>query len=155
MLASDTSLNVNRHNYQSAILLAYVNRGLGRDREASELLSQAWNVIQDLPRIGIAGYGISDVHVLAIQGRKDAALDALQDAIDEGFVSLMSFEMWTLDQDILIDNLRDDPRFEAMRNELHGLIEVMRDNVRRAEETGDWSELQNRVRGQLTAAVRL
>jgi TolB-like protein/Tfp pilus assembly protein PilF len=155
MLASDTSLNVNRHNYQSAILLAYVNRGLGRDREASELLSQAWNVIQDLPRIGIAGYGISDVHVLAIQGRKNAALDALRDAIDEGFVSLVSFEMWTLDQDILIDNLRDDPRFEAMRDELHGLIEAMRDNVRRAEETGDWSELQNRVRGQLTAAVRL
>ncbi len=154
-LASDTNLNVNRHNYQSAILLAYVNRGLGRDREASELLSQAWNIMQDLPRLGIAGYGISDVHVLAIQGRKDAALDALRDAIDEGFVSLMSFEMWTLDQDILIDNLRGDPRFEAMRNELHGLIEVMRDNVRRAEETGDWSELQNRVRGQLTAAVRL
>lgn len=155
MLASDTNLNVTRHNYKSAILLAYVNRGLGRDREASELLSQAWNVMQDLPRIGIAGYGISDVHVLAIQGRKDAALDKLRDAIDEGFVSLMSFEMWTIDQDILIDNLRDDPRFEAMRNELHGLIEAMRDNVRRAEETGDWSELQNRVRGELTASVRL
>jgi TolB-like protein/Tfp pilus assembly protein PilF len=155
MLASDTNLNVTRHNYQSAILLAYINRNLGLDREASELLSQAWNVMQDLPRIGIAGYGISDVHVLAIQGRKDAALDALRDAIDEGFVSLMSFEMWTLDQDILIDNLRDEPRFEAMRKELHGLIDGMRDNVRRAEETGDWSELQNRVRGQLTTAVRL
>ncbi len=155
MLASDTNFNVNRHNYESAILLAYINRNLGRDREASELLSQAWNVMQDLPRLGIAGYGISDVHVLAIQGRKDAALDALRDAIDEGFVSLMSFELWTLDQDILIDNLRDDPRFEAMRDELHGLIEVMRENVRRAEETGDWSALQDRVRGELTAAVRL
>ena len=42
-----------------------------------------------------------------------------------------------------------------MRNELHGLIEAMRDNVRRAEETGDWSELQNRVRVELTASVRL
>ena len=111
--------------------------------------------MKDLPRIGIAGYGISDVHVLAIQGRKDAALDALRDAIDEGFVSLISFELWTLDQDILIDNLRDDPRFEAMREELHGLIEQMRDNVHRAEETGDWSELQNRVRGELTASLRL
>lgn len=155
LLASDTNFNVNRYNYRSAILLAHINRNLGRDREASELLSRAWNVLQDLPRLGIAGHGISDVHVLAIQGRKDAALDALQDAIDEGFVSLMSFELWTLDQDILIDNLRDDPRFDAMREELHGLIEAMRDNVHRAEETGDWSELQDRVRGELTAAVRL
>ncbi len=155
MLASDTNFNVTRHNYQSAILLAYINRNLGRELEASELLSQAWNVMQGMPRIGLAGYGISDVHVLAIQGRRDAALDALRDAIDEGFVSLMSFEMWTLDQDVLIDDLRDDPRFEAMRNELHQLIDRMRDNVHRAEETGDWSELRNRVRGELTAAVRL
>ena len=66
----------------------------------------------------------------------------------------MSFEMWTLDQDILINNLRDDPRFEAMRDELHGLIDGMRDNVRRAEETGEWSELQNRVRNQVVATAR-
>ena len=154
MLASDTNINVTRYNYEAAILLAFVNRNLGREREASELLSQAWNVIQDMPRFGIAGYGISDVHVLAVQGRKDAALDALRDAIDGGFVSLMSFEIWTLDQDILIDNLRDDPRFEAMRDELHGLIEAMRENVHRAEETDDWSELQNRVRNQVVAAAR-
>ncbi len=154
LLASDTDVNVNRYNYKSAILLAYVNRNLGRDRDASELLSQAWSVMQGLPRVGLFGYGISDVHILAIQGRKEAALDALRDAIDEGFVSLMSFEMWTLDQDILIDNLRDDPRFEAMRDELHSLIDGMRDNVRRAEETGDWSELQNRVRNQVVATAR-
>ncbi|MEJ2129184.1 MAG: hypothetical protein P8X81_10100 [Woeseiaceae bacterium] len=55
--------------------------------------------------------------------------------IDEGFVSLMSCELWVLDQDIL--------------------LEQMRGNVNRAEESGDWSELQNRVRGQLTAALRL
>jgi hypothetical protein len=55
--------------------------------------------------------------------------------IDEGFVSLMSCELWVLDQDIP--------------------LERMRGNVNRAEESGDWSELQNRVRGQLTAALRL
>jgi len=34
-----------------------------------------------------------------------------------------------------------------MKLELDRKIEVMRDNVERAEESGDWSELLNRVRG--------
>ncbi|NIL93264.1 MAG: tetratricopeptide repeat protein [Woeseiaceae bacterium] len=154
-LASDAAATVDHFNYKNAILLAYINRKLNREREASELLAQAWNLIQDMPRLGVSGHGISDVHVLAIQGRKEAALEALQAAVDEGFVSLMSFENWTLDQDVLLDDLRGDPRFEAIRQQLHDLIEIMRDNAQDAHATGDWSELQNRVRGQLTAAVRL
>jgi len=107
-----------------------------------------------MPRIGVAGYGIADVHILAIQGRKEAALEALRAAIDEGFVSLMAYEYWTLDQDVLVNSLRDDPRFEAMSIELHEIIDRMRQNVREAEETGDWNQLLDRARGELTAAVR-
>jgi tetratricopeptide (TPR) repeat protein len=150
-LASDTNESVDRFNFRSAILLAYIDRKLDRDREASRLLSQAWDVMQDMPRVGIAGFGISDVHVLAIQGRTDAALDALRTAIDEGFVSLLSFELWTLDQDIMLDSLRGEPRFEAMRRELHGLIEQMRESAREAEESGNWDRLRNRARGELIA----
>ena len=67
----------------------------------------------------------------------------------------MSFENWTLDQDILLDELRGDPRFEAIRQQLHDRIEIMRNDAQDAHATGDWSELRNRVRGELTAAVRL
>ena len=153
-LASDTTMTVDRFNYRAAILLAYINRNLDRDREASELLTQVWTVIEDLPRLGLAGHGISDVHVLAIQGRTDAAIEALQEAVDEGFISLMSFEYWTLDQDILLDGLRDDPRFQEITTYLHGLIERMRNNANEAYETGDWSDLRDRAGTLLTAAVR-
>lgn len=154
LLASDSDASVDRYNLRSAILLAYVLRRLERDRQASDLLNQAWEITERLPRVGSAGHGIADVHILAIQGRKEAALNALRAAIDEGFVSLMAFDFWTLDQDVLIDTLRDDPRFEAMRLELHEKIDQMRENVRRADESGDWSELTNRVRGRLTARLR-
>jgi TolB-like protein len=154
-LASDSNTNVDRKNLRAAILLAYAFRQTNNDRPASNLLTQAWDVMQQMPRIGAAGHGIADVHILAIQGRTEAALSALRNAIDEGFVSLMAYDFWTLDQDVLVDDLRDDPRFEAMRLELHEIIDRMRRNVREAEESGDWNPLLDRTRGELTAALRL
>jgi TolB-like protein len=154
-LAEDTSESVNRKNLDSAIMLAYALRQTNEDRPASRLLTQAWDVVREMPRIGAAGHGISDVHILTIQGRKDAALDALRQAIDEGFVSLMSYDFWTIDQDVMLDDLRDDPRFQAMLHELHEIIDGMRRNVREAEDSGNWDVLLDRTRGELTAAVRL
>jgi len=153
LLASDTNVSVNRYNFRAAILLAYILRQTASDRQASELLTQAWNVVKPMPRLGKAGHGISDVHILAIQGRKDAALEALRDAVDEGFVSLMSYDYWTLDQDPMIDGLRNDPRFEVMKLELDKQIELMRENVEQADESGDWSELLGRARGEITASL--
>jgi len=153
VLASDTAESVDRQNFRSAILLAYVYTQTGKHKLADKLLAESARVVQQIPRIGLGGYGISDVHIFAIQGRRDAAIEAFRDAVDEGFVSLLSYEMWTIDQDVLIDDLRDDPRFEAMRLEIQDKIEVMRDNVRRADESDDWSELLDRTRGQLTASL--
>ena len=60
----------------------------------------------------------------------------------------MSYDMWTLDQNPMIDPLREDERFKEMKLELDQKIEIMRDNVERAEDADDWSELLNRVRGE-------
>jgi TolB-like protein len=154
-LASDTAESVNHKNLESAIKLAYALRQTNNDRPASRLLTQAWNVVQDMQRIGVAGHGIADVQILAVQGRNDAAIDAMRQAIDEGFVSMMAYDFWTIDQNVLLDDLRDDPRFQAMILELHEIIDGMRRNVREAEESGNWDILLDRARGELTAAVRL
>jgi len=154
VLASDTIASVNRDNVKAAILLAHIHKHVGEDKRSAELLAQADEVVRQMHRIGAGGFGISDVHILAIQGRKDAALDALRDAVDEGFVSLMSYDFWTLDQDPMIDSLRDDARFKVMKEELDQRIEVMRENVERADESGDWSDLLGQVRGQLTASIQ-
>jgi len=154
LLASDSIVSVDRRNVRAAILLAHILKQSGNRKRSDELLAQAEEVVRQMPRIGIGGHGISDVHILAIQGRRDAALDALRDAIDEGFVSLLSYDYWTVDQDPMIDNLREDARFEVMKLELEQRIDSMRENVERAEELDDWSELLGQTRGQLTASVR-
>ena len=153
--ASDTLESVDRQNYRAAILLAFVYQQMGDDRRAERLLAEADRVVSQMHRIGIGGHGISDVHILALRGRTAAALDALRDAIDEGFISLMSYDMWTLDQDPMVDTLRGDDRFKTMQLELDEKIEIMRDNVERADESGDWSRLLNRVRGgEFTASLQ-
>lgn len=155
LLAGDTSPSVDRYNLHSAILLAYINRQTGRERQASRLLTMASRIVRDIPRLGVAGHGISDVHIFVIQGRYDDALSALRQAIDEGFVSLMAHDYWTIDQDQLLDPIRSDPRFEAMRLEMQEKVEIMRENVRRATETGDWSKLRDRVRDQVVASATI
>ena len=154
LLASDTSESVDRYNLRSAILLAHIFRQTGDDRRADRLLVEAERVIATMPRMGLSGYGVSDVQIRIVQGRLDAALAAFRDAIDEGFVSLISHQFWTLDQDPIFDAVRDDERFKAMKLEIDQKIELMRENVERAEAADDWRELLGKVREtELTAAV--
>ena len=149
---SDTLNSVDRRNVRAAIMLAHILKQTGDDGRSRDLLAQADLVVRDMHRIGFGGHGISDVHIFAIQGRVDAALDALRDAVDDGFVSLISYDFWTLEQDPLIDGLRDDARFEAIQQELRQKIDIMHDNVERADELDDWRPLLDPARGELTAA---
>ena len=145
-MAADTVTNVDRFNLDAAILLAYIEQKRNRPALATKLLELALPVTRDLPHVGISGHGIKDVEILALMGRKAAALDALRDAIDAGFVSLQSFDVWGIDGDPLIDSIRGDPRYESMRAELGQKLDHLRRNVELADATGNWQPLLDKVR---------
>ncbi len=145
-MAADTVTNVDRFNLDAAIMLAYIEQKRNRPARAAKLLELALPVTRDLPRVGMSGHGIKDVEILALMGRKAAALDALRDAIDAGFVSLQPFDFWGIDKDPLVDSLRGDPRYQSMRAEIGQKLDHLRRNVEHADATGNWQPLLDKIR---------
>jgi len=85
-----------------------------------------------------------------MQGRPNAAMEALIEAVDEGFVSSLAFDVWSFDEDPIIEPLRSDPRFPEIERRLNERIDLMRRNVEQARTTGDWSSLIDRASSETT-----
>ena len=144
-LAADTRVVVDRKTLGAVIMLAFLERRRGNDALADELLEEALPVVRQLPRVGLGGQGIKEVQILALQGRTDAALDVLSEAVDEGFVSNAPFEMWSIDQDPLLDGLRNDPRYERLRQVMEEALQRIRRSIDRARSSGDWQSLRDQA----------
>ncbi len=141
-LAADVSSGVDRFNLGPALLYAYLQQQRDQPLLAQRVLDDAEAVVRDMPRLGRSGHGIRDVQILALEGRPEAALDRLQDAVDAGFVSLMAFDPWDLDQDPLTESLRGHPRYGRLLQRMAERIDVMRSRVDDAQQTGNWDALR-------------
>ncbi len=144
-LTGDTDATVDRKNVQDAVLLAFIEQKRNRHGQASKLLDKAQPVVEGLPRLGMAGHGITDVHILTLRGRPNAAMEALIEAVEEGYVSSQVFDPWPFDEDPIIEPLRSDPRFPAVQQRMIDKIELMRHNVEAARSSDEWSELLARA----------
>jgi len=152
--SADELRAVDRFNLSEAVMLAYVEQQLGNNAAAARLLDEALLETNRLPRMGYAGHGIRDVQILTLQGRIPAALERLREAIDAGFNSEIAFDHWSVDEDPLLDTLRDEPRFVAMRSEMQASVDIMRKSVVDAEANDTWPELRAKTAANLSVAAR-
>ncbi|MDJ0748415.1 MAG: hypothetical protein QNJ11_02965 [Woeseiaceae bacterium] len=144
-LVADEERVVNRYNLWQAVMLAFIEQKRGRMKEAQRLLDEAEIVVETVPRLGMRGHGIKDVHILTMQGRPNLAIERLSEAVDAGFLISPAFDAWPFDVDPIIEPLRSDPRFPEIEQRMQDRIETMRRNVEEAEASGDWSELLGRA----------
>ena len=140
--AADANPEADAFNVGGLIGYAYILQNLGENQRADALLEAALNAVRTLPRIGLAGHGIRDVQILALQGKTAAALAVFRDAIDEGFRGTVASNGWPLAIDPYLDPLRDQPAFQAMVSELDDAVAQMHQRVSQAEESGNWDELR-------------
>ncbi len=106
---------VNNTNYSIAIDLAYILIQAGQRKRADALLIRSLSVMASKPRLGYDGYKIQDVEAHALLGDKEKALSLLRSAVNEGWRYNWRFAMKT---EFNLDSLRDDPRFQAIIDEL-------------------------------------
>jgi TolB-like protein/Tfp pilus assembly protein PilF len=145
-LADRDELVIDQFNANDVVRLAYIFQKRDKHDEADKLLGQALQVVRASPRLGMAGYGIRDVQILSLQGRKSEALDLLQQAVDEGFRGSLFFDGWRIEEDPYLVSIRDDPKFESMHSQIRKFNDEMLENVRRAEQFDTWDELRTRAR---------
>jgi len=118
-----------RANFRAAIDLAEVLTSLDRNSEARPLLDAAWSFIQNIPRLGMAGFGVDDARILMLRGDTEAALAALEEAVRAGWRSDWPFY---LEYDSVLAPLRGRPRFEASVNEIRRDMAEQLERVRAA-----------------------
>ena len=145
ILSGDTSAKVDRSATGSAVKLAFIHQREGRNDQAAKLLTETLDVLRSVPRLGTYGFGIRDVQVYALLGRREDAIAAFREALDDGYRGSILFDGWPLAIDPFLDNIREDPRFVAMLAELDGYLKVARDSLLEAQAAGNLDSLRARV----------
>ncbi|MBT8077921.1 MAG: tetratricopeptide repeat protein [Gammaproteobacteria bacterium] len=140
--AADADPEVDLFNVANAVRYAFILQQFGESRRANYLLDAALTVVRGLPRMGIAGHGIRDVHILTLQGKPLEALEAFRDAVDAGFRGSTMNNGWPLALDPYLASLQDRAEFRAIKAEIDTDIERMRENILRAERDDDWAALR-------------
>ncbi|HNP37580.1 MAG TPA: hypothetical protein PKK10_17165 [Woeseiaceae bacterium] len=143
--ATDVMARIDRHNADAALLLAYVAVAEGEPGRSAQLLAATMRISETMPAVGLGGYGIRNVQILELQGYRDRALAALQAAIDEGFVSEFAFDYWEIDENPILANLRNDPRYTPMQQQIQQRLEHMRQKLDAAVSSGDWQLLRDQT----------
>ena len=103
--------DVTTDNYRAAVDLALVLMRLGEQERADDILDRSLKVIETLPRLGTNGYWITDVHIFALQQHRQRALDALRQAIEEGW---RLFSWYYFEHDPNLDAIRGEPEFDRL-----------------------------------------
>jgi TolB-like protein/Tfp pilus assembly protein PilF len=133
-LLDDADPQISGGNYEVAIDLALVLKKTGEQERADMLLERSLGYIRTQSRLGISGYGIKDVLIYALQGKEDAALTALRQAIDTGWRTSWWFY---LEHDANLDSIREEPEFQAMLEEVKADMAAQLERVRAMEANGE------------------
>jgi tetratricopeptide (TPR) repeat protein len=125
---------VDRHNVRNAVDLAFVLDKVG-EREQSELLRErSLEQLRSAPRMGIRGSGISDARIHIQRGKKQEALLALREAVDEGY---RVGWWWEIKLKPDFEPLHDEPEFQAMLAEIEADMAAQLAHVREMERNGE------------------
>ncbi len=132
-LLNENEPRIDGSNYRAAIGLALVLSNTNEQERADMLLDRSLTFIHTIPRLGIRGYRIYDVQIYAQRGKKEEALAALRQAIDQGW---RTYWWYYLEHDLSLESIRNEPEFQAMAEEIRADMAKQLARVREMERNG-------------------
>jgi TolB-like protein/Flp pilus assembly protein TadD len=133
---------VDGSNWQAAISLAQTLQKTGEGGQAESLLDRVDVYIRTIARLGGSGFGIADVQILALRGRKREALSALRTAEQAGWRGGLWPLRYYRDHDPALDSIRNEPEFKSV------FADIERDMARqRAELAARPKDVPHDLRG--------
>lgn len=120
----DESATLTPYQAFSAYPVLVSLNALGRQSEANVLAERMLSSLKPSVRMGIYGYGLTDVALLAQMGRREQALATLEKAIDAGWQG--PYWQYSRDFDPALEPIRNDPRFRAAFARLESSVTVQR-----------------------------
>jgi tetratricopeptide (TPR) repeat protein len=104
--------NIDGSNFFIAVNLVPILQKTGEGERATLLLDLSEQVTRTIPRLGLSGYGITDVQIHALRGDKGKALAALREAEKAG----LRGPLWRYyrDFDPALASIRNEPEFKAV-----------------------------------------
>jgi tetratricopeptide (TPR) repeat protein len=132
-LLNEDEPRIDGSNYRAAIGLALVLSNTNEQERADMLLDRSLTFIHTIPRLGRRGYRLSDVQIYAQRGKKEEALAALRQAIDQGWRTSW---WYYLEHDLNLESIRHEPEFQAMVKEIEADMAEQLARVREWEANG-------------------
>ncbi len=125
---------VNSVTYRPAIDVAGLLLLSGENERAMKLLADCEKQIADTIRVGIYGFWVSDVQILALQGKTDAALTALRQAVDQGWRTDWRYFFYV---DPNLDSIREESEFQAILSDVAKDLAAQLEVARTMEANGE------------------
>jgi len=115
-----------RNGFSPAIILAGALFATGETKRAARILDGLDEMLDRLEKNGWANYGIDSLRAesLALRGQGDAAMRALQRAVDRGWRS-----SWRAKEEPYLDSLRNRNDFQALLKDVEARNALMRAHI--------------------------
>jgi TolB-like protein/Flp pilus assembly protein TadD len=113
LLATGTA-RIGGSNSGVAVQLAQILQKTGEGVQANALLDRVDAYINTTVRLGGSGFGITDVEILALRGKKHEALSTLRAAERAGWRGGLWPLRYYRDRDPSLDSIRNEPEFKSV-----------------------------------------
>ena len=121
--------NFDARAIRAAVMYAILHRYTGQTEEGDRLLRELLSRISEAPIRGESGKGFTEFTIYAFLGETDAAIEALQAAVNDGWV----LGWWSLEHGAFDENyaaVLEDPRFERLYDQIVSRVTEMRESFR-------------------------